>query len=68
MVILMPLPPHHLLLVKIQYSLTFLMLAELGCPAKDIKRVSVTITTTQQDIALLWCPLCQMSVASHYMF
>ena len=31
---LMPLPPHHLLLIKIQIHLTLLVLAYPGCPRK----------------------------------
>ena len=38
---LMPLPPHHLLLHKIQTGLTFLVPAYPGCPAKEaFKRAS----------------------------
>jgi len=40
MVQLMPVPPHHLLFIKIQIGLIFLVLAYPGCPGKEaIKRV-----------------------------
>jgi len=39
---LMPLPPHHLLLLKIQIALTFLVPDYPGCPGKKaVRRVSV---------------------------
>jgi len=44
MVQLMPLPPHHLLLHKIQTGLTFLEPAYPGCSGKEaIKRMYVSL-------------------------
>jgi len=46
---LMPLPPHHLLLIKIQIHLTLLVLAYPGCPRKKPLNGCLSVSHNNND-------------------